>query len=111
VEAETDFTFAMVSYKGNPNVFTIFQVVASRDVNVKDTYGCEILMLLVPSTNDMPDVVLTISAWGLDKYPIESRIVTFLPGGSWLDNNTIAFCPAVNDAELIKMTDVLAVTI
>jgi hypothetical protein len=53
-------TFAIVLYRGNPKVFIIFQVFASRDENDIDAYGCETRILLVPSIKLIPDVVLTI---------------------------------------------------
>ena len=60
-------TFAIVLYRGKPNVFTIFQVLASRDVNVIEANGCEIKILLVPSIKVIFFVVLTIIDCGDDK--------------------------------------------
>jgi hypothetical protein len=81
VDAVIVFTFAIVSYRGNPNVFIIFHEFASREEKTRVAKGCEIRILLVPSAKVTPDVVLTIIDWGDDRYPSESRIVTFRPGG------------------------------
>jgi hypothetical protein len=74
-------TFAIVLYKGNPKVFTMFQVLASREVNVIEAYGCEMKILLVPSIKVILLVVLTMIDCGDDRKPKESRTVTFRPGG------------------------------
>jgi len=67
VEAVSVFTFAIVVYKGNPNVFTIIQVFESYDVNVRPTPACDVCMLLVPSRKRVPPIVLTMIVWGVDK--------------------------------------------
>ena len=81
VDAVILFTFAIVSYRGNPKVFIIFHELASREEKTRVAKGCEMRILLVPSAKVTPDVVLTIIDWGDDRYPSESRIVTFRPGG------------------------------
>ena len=59
----------------------------------------------------IPDVVLTIIDWGDDKYPSESRIVTFRPGGLTLVSSTTADAPAVSTDVSRSTTDVLAFTV
>jgi hypothetical protein len=60
----------------------MFHVDASRDEKVSEAYGFDTRRLLVPSAKDIPLVVLTIMYWGVDRYPTESRTVTFCPGGT-----------------------------
>ena len=43
---------------------------------------------VVPSRNRTPAVVLTTIEFGLDRYPIESRIVTARPGVCVLERST-----------------------
>lgn len=68
-------------------------------------------ILLVPSVNRTPFVVLTIIDCGDERFPSESRIVTVRPAGVWLDRRTIAAWPAVKTDVSTSTTDVLAVTI
>lgn len=67
VETARVDTFAIVLYKGKPNVFTMFQVLASREENVMEANGCEMKILLVPSIKLMFRVVLTIIDCGDDR--------------------------------------------
>jgi hypothetical protein len=67
VETASVDTFAIVLYRGNPKVFIMFQVVASRDENDMEAYGWETTILLVPSIKLMPEVVLTIIDCGDDR--------------------------------------------
>ena len=83
----------------------------SLEETVKEAYGFDTEMLLVPSMKRRPCVVLTIMDCGDDRNPSESRIVTFRPEVTWLDSRTIAACPAVKMEVSTKITDVLAFTI
>jgi len=80
VDVVREFTFAIVSYSGNPKVLMIFHVDASRDVKESVAKGWEILILEVPSAKSTFCIVLTIIDCGDDRNPSESRIVTFRPG-------------------------------
>ena len=68
-------------------------------------------ILLVPSVNRTPFVVLTIIDCGEERFPSESRNVTVRPAGDWLERRTIAAWPAVKTDVSTSTTDVLAVTI
>ena len=68
-------------------------------------------ILDVASVKRIPWVVLTTMDCGDERKPSESRIVTFLPEGTWLDSNTTALSPAVKIDVSTRTTDVLAVTI
>jgi hypothetical protein len=81
VETARVDTLAIVLYRGNPKVFIIFQVFASRDANDIEAYGWEILRLLVPSMKVIPVIVLTMIDCGEERYPSESRTVNVRPGG------------------------------
>jgi hypothetical protein len=65
----------------------------------------------VPSANRTPAVVLTIIELGVDRYPIESRIVTVCPGFCTLVRSTIALGWAVVNKDVsMRTADVLAFT-
>ena len=111
VDVVKEFTFAIVSYKGNPKLLMIFHVFVSRDTNESVVKAWDVLILLVPSEKNILFVVLTIIDCGDDRYPRLSRIVTFRPGGIWLDNNTMADAPDVKSDVSRSTTDVLGFTI
>ena len=81
VEVVRERTFATVCPRGKAKVFIITHVVESLDDTVRDAYGFEMMILLVPSVNCTPFVVLIMMDWGEDRVPSESRIVTVRPGG------------------------------
>jgi hypothetical protein len=74
-------TFATVCPSGKANVFIIFHVFASLEDNVSDAYGFDTTILLVPSVNLTPFVVLTMMDCGEERVPSESRIETVRPAG------------------------------
>jgi hypothetical protein len=90
VDVVKERTFATVCPRGKANVLIIFQVVASLEETVSEAYGLDTAILLVPSVNRTPFVVLTIIDCGDERFPSESRIVTVRPAGVWLDRRTIA---------------------
>lgn len=81
VDVVKERTFATVCPSGKANVFIIFQVFASFEDNVSDAYGLDTTILLVPSVNRIPFVVLTMIDWGEERVPSESRIETVRPAG------------------------------
>jgi hypothetical protein len=81
VEVVRERTFATVCPRGKAKVLMIFHVAASFEATVRDAYGFDTTILLVPSVNRTPFVVLTMMDCGDDRVPSESLIVTVRPAG------------------------------
>ena len=104
----SELTFATDRFCGNPNELVRIHDVASRLVTERYPNASWIVTECVPSANEIPLTVLTVILFGVERYPIESRIVTVCPGYK-LGRKTTAFanCDVSTSITLVDAVTVI----